>query len=232
MKNKIIIVSLIFVIAALLLNSFYNFFSLSREEKIAKEIANPKNDIIRYEYVTHDSTIVKYVPNVGELMQNNVTKQYNTYVTDTLAPAFKIAQKDITELQQIRAKLEGTIKAQKAEIDKEKTRSVFYKDKYFSAVTKTDSIGNSSLDYQYNAQIDIITAKKKKNLFAKEIQEITISSPDKNLQINGVEHFKKNLTVAPKKWGLGVQAGYYYVPSSNTFYPAVGLGLSYNPIRF
>lgn len=231
MKNKIIII-LIFVIGALVLNSFFNWFTLSPEEKLANEINNPKTDTIRMEYVTHDSTVVKYVPNIGQLAANNITKEYKTYVYDTLGPAFKIAKEDISELQQLRAKLEGTIKAQKAEIDKEKTRVVYYQDKFFSAKTKTDTVGNSTLDYKYNAQIDLITETKKKNIFSKEIQQITASSPDKNLKINGVEHFKKEVAIPSKRFGIGLQAGYYFVPEIGRAVPAVGFGFSYNPVKF
>lgn len=232
MKNKILIIALLFIIGILVLNSFYNWVSLSPEEKLAKEINNPKTDTIRFEYVTHDSTVIKYIPNVGQLAANNITKEYKTYIYDTLAPAFKIAKEDIKELQQVRAKLEGTVKSQKAEIDLQKTKVVYYQNKYFSAKTKTDTAGNSSLDYKYNAQIDIVTAKKKKNLFSKEVQEITISSPDKNLKINGVEHFKKDISTPANKFGIGIQAGYYYSPELNRAVPAVGFGISYNPIRF
>lgn len=232
MKNNIIITALIFVIAALVLNSFFNWVTLSPEEKLAKEFNDPKTDTIRLEYTTHDSTIVKYVPNIGQLAANNITKEYKTYVYDTLAPALRIATEKISELQQIKAVAEGTIKAQKAEIDNQKTKVVYYQDKYFSAKTKTDTIGNSTIDYKYNAQIDLITETKKKNIFSKEIQQITVTSPDKNLKINGVEHFKKEVSVSPKRFGIGIQAGYYFVPETGKTVPAVGFGASYNLIRF
>lgn len=232
MKNKIIIISLIFVIAVLVLNSFYNWVNLSPEEKMVKEYNDPKNDTITLKYVTHDSTIVKYLPNIGQIPANNITKNYTRYVYDTLAPALKIATQDIQELQQIRAQLEGTLKAKDAEIDRQKNKMVYYQDKYFSAKTKTDTLGNSSLDYKYNAQIDIITERKKKHLFAKDVQEISITSPDKNLKINGVEHFKKDISIPPKRFGIGLQAGYYYVPEIGRAVPAVGFGLSYNPVKF
>ncbi|MBD8081121.1 hypothetical protein [Chryseobacterium caseinilyticum] len=231
MKNKIIIISLIFVIAVLVLNSFYSWVNLSPEEKLVDEINNPKTDTIRIVY-NSDSTIVKYLPNVGQNPVNNITRNYNTYVSDTLGPALKIAKEDIFELQQVRAKLEGTVKSQKSEIDLQKTKVVFYQDKYFSAKTKTDTVGNSTIDYKYNAQIDIVTTKKKKNLFAKDVQEVSITSPDKNLRINGVEHFKKDVSLPSRRFGIGIQAGYYYVPEIGRAVPGVGVGLSYNPIKF
>lgn len=230
MKNKILIVALLFIIGVLVANSFYSWVTLSPEEKIAKEINNPKTDTIKVIY-NHDSTVVKYVPNVGQIASNNITKTYTNYIYDTLAPALRIATEKITELQGIKAKLEGTVKAQKSEIDKEKSRLVYYQDKYFSAKTKTDSIGNSSLEYKYNAQLDMIT-ETKSSLFSKDIQQITVTSPDKNLKINGVEHFKKDVSLPAKRFGIGIQAGYYFVPEIGKTLPAVGFGASYNLVRF
>ena len=234
MRKNILIAVLLFVVTALILNTVFSWFTPSKNDQLANEFLNPKNDTVLLERrITKDSTVyVKYVPNVGELPQNNITNKYFNYVSDTLKPALKIAMEQINELQQIKASLEGTVKSQKTEIDKAKIQTIFYKDKYFSAVSKTDTLGNSVLDYQYNAQIDIISQLKKKHFLAKEVQEITITSPDKNLKINGVEHFKKNVSVPPKKWGFGIQAGYYFSPEINRFTPAVGVGASYNLIRF
>ncbi|MBO6184214.1 MAG: hypothetical protein J6O88_05890 [Chryseobacterium sp.] len=234
MKKNIIIAVLLFLATALILNTIFNWFTPSESDKIAKEVLNPKNDTITLEkHITKDSTIyVKYVPNLGELPQNNITKNFKTYVYDTLAPALRISTNKINELQQVKATLEGNIKSLKSDIDREKTKTVYYQDKYFSAKTKTDTLGNSSLDYKYNAQIDMISEMKKKNIFSKEVQEISITSPDNNLRINGVEHFKRNISVPSKRFGLGIQAGYYYVPEEGKTVPAIGIGISYNPIRF
>ncbi|TDX83999.1 hypothetical protein [Epilithonimonas xixisoli] len=234
MRKNVIIAVLLLLATVLILNTVFGWFTLSEDERLMKDYENPKNDTITLEkHITKDSTIyVKYTPNMGELVQNNVTKKYNTYVYDTLAPALKIATNKINELQQIKASLEGTVKSQKSEIDKEKNRSVFYKDKYFSAVSKTDTAGNSTLDYKYNAQIDIISELKKKHLLSKEVQEVSITSPDKNLKINGVEHFKKNISIPPKRFGIGIQAGYYLIPESGKIVPAVGVGASYNLLNF
>lgn len=232
MKN-IVIALLLLIITALALNTVFGWFTLSEDERIARETLSPKNDTIRLETtINKDSTVyVKYQPNVGELPVNNITKNYQTYVYDTLAPALKIATSKIAELQQIKAKLEGTVQSQKTEIDKEKVRTIYFKDRYFSATTKTDSTGKSSLNYNYDAQLDVVTTTKKR-LLRSDLQEIYITSPDKNLKINGVEHFKKDVKIPESRIGLGVQAGYYFVPEIGKIQPAVGVGVSYNLVKF
>lgn len=152
-------------------------------------------------------------------------------MSDTLAPALKIATGKIAELQQVKAKLEGTVKSQKTEIDKQKVQTIYYQDRYFTATSKTDSLGNSNLNYQYNAQLDIATTKEKRFL-GKEIQTVHITSPDKYLNINGVEHFKKDISTPPKRFGIGIQSGYYFTPETGKLSPAIGVGVSYNLIRF
>lgn len=232
MTKNIIIASLLAIILVLALNTVFGWFTMTDDERLAKEVLKPKNDTIRMETkVTKDSTIyVRYQPNVGEMAQNNITKNYRTYVYDTLAPALKIATAKISELQQIKASLEGTVKSQKSDLDKEKVRTIFYKDRYFSATTKTDSTGNSSMSYNYDAQLDVVTTTQKKFL-KPDVQTIYITSPDKNLKINGVEHFKQNVVIPSKKFGIGIQAG-YGITGEGRLLPYVGVGGSYNLIRF
>lgn len=230
MKKNLLITVLVFLAIVLLLNTIFGWFTPSKKEILADEYSKPKTDTIRLEYHS-DSTIVKYMPNVGQSPANNITKNYRTYVYDTLAPALKIATGKISELQQIKATLEGTVNAQKIIIDNQKNRLTYYNGKYFSATTKTDTVGNSDLDYKYQAQLDIVTEDKSK-LWGKEKQEVTITSPDKNFRINGVEHFKKEIFIPTKRFGLGLQTGYYFVPETGKFVPAIGVGFSYNLFRF
>lgn len=231
MKKNLLIFGLILIVLGLALNTIFNWFTLSKDERIAKESLSPKNDTITLrEYITKDSTIVmKYEPNLGQLLQNNVTKKYYSYVSDTLAPALKIATNKISEAQQVKAKLEGQVQSLKSELNSEKTRTIYYKDKYFSATTKTDTLGNSSMAYNYDAQLDVITTLDKR-FIGKDIQTVSITSPDRNLKINGVEHYKKSVTMPPKKVGLGLQVG-YGVTGDGKLVPYMGAGVSYNFIR-
>lgn len=234
MRKNLLIIGLIFIITALILNMFYGWFTTYRDEQIVKEVEKPKNDTITFrQLITKDSTIyVKYEPNLGALLKYNISPKASAYVSDTLVPALKTATSKIKEYQQVKAKLEGSVQGLKSELDKERTKTTYYKDKYFSATTKIDSLGNSILAYNYNAHLDIVTESKRKNILSKEMQTVYITSPDKNFKVNGVEHFKKDIAIPVKRWGVGIQAGYYYVPENNKLTPGVGVGVSYNLIRF
>lgn len=236
MKNNIIITLLLFIIGALVLNTFYGWVTPNKAELIAAEVQDKKTDPIKLENKTaiigkDTIRITEYIPNSGQLMENNITKNYNTYVLDTLAPALKIATNKIAELQQVKATLEGKLKAEKINTTIAKVNEIYFKDKYFQAVTRTDTLGNSTLDYKYNAQIDVLTERKSRFL-RKDLETVYITSPDPNFKINGVEHFKKEIYTRPKNFGIGLQAGYYYIPSSRQLIPAIGLGVSYNLIKF
>ena len=233
MQKNLLIAILVFVLGLLIANTIVGWVTPSRKDKIVDEIENPKNDtIFLHQTINKDSTIViKYKPNVGELMQNNVTKNYNTFVNDTLAPALKIATSKIIELQQVRARLEGQAKADRIEIDKYKNERAYFKEKYLTAMTIKDSLGNMKLNYAYDAQLDMVT-ENKPSLFGKHSQMIHITSPDKNFKINGVEHFKKNIQLPNKRFGVGPQAGYHYVPSTGKFELTFGVGAHYDLIKF
>lgn len=175
--------------------------------------------------------VTRYELHSGQTLDSNITNNYNTYVTDTLAPALKIVVNKIDEQQRNIATLQGQVKAGETKVTVAKENETYYKDKYFSAITRTDTVGNSTMDYRYDAKLDITTERKSRFL-RDDVEIVHITSPDKNFRVNGVEHFKKESFVLPKNWGVGIQVGYYYIPATNTFLPAVRAGISYNLIKF
>lgn len=178
--------------------------------------------------VTHAQ---KAVSPAGDLGQS-VTKNYHTYVIDTLAPALKIATEKINQLTRINAKLEGELLASKIEITKQKTERVYYENKYLSVVTETDTLGHpKNMSYSYNAEINVVHFSKRKNFFSKELHYVDVSSPDKNFKVNGLEHYQKQLVLRPKVVGIGFQAGYGFTQDLR-WSPYIGIGASYNFIRF
>lgn len=229
-KNALIaVLGLIAIISVI--NLFTGWFTLSKKERIAEEALSQKKDTVDLtKYLNKiDSTIHgKFEQKEGEIVNNYVTKKYITYVQDTLAPALNIATSKIDELTRAKFLLEGQLKATKVELDVNKKAKVFYESKYMQIVS---NVADSTIDYKYNAVVDVVKYKDRKWLLGKENTYIDISSPDKNMKINGVEHFKKRIDVKPKRFGFGIQAGYYYVPSANQFYPGFGVGISYNLIR-
>ena len=161
----------------------------------------------------------------------SISNNYYTYVQDSLAPSLKIAKGKIDELTRINAKLEGELKATREELSENKERSLFFENKYLSIITTEDSTRqNPRLKYSYNAEINVVQFSKRKNIFSKQRNYIDVSSPDKNFKINGLEHFKKEIILRPKRIGVGFQAG-YGINENLTISPYLGIGLSYNLIR-
>ncbi len=231
MKKNAFIAILVLAVIGLTANLFTGWFTLNENERAGKESkAQPRDTVYLTKYISRiDSTTHgKFEQKEGEVIQNNITKNYMTYVSDTLAPALNIAQDKIDELTRAKFTLEGQLKATKIELDVNKKARIFYENKYLQIVSNT---ADSTVDYKYNAIVDVAKYTDRKWLFGKEKTYIDISSPDKNMKINGVEHFKKRIDVKPKRFGLGIQAGYYYVPAANQFYPGFGLGVSYNFLR-
>lgn len=232
MKKNLIIGGLIFIVVALALNTVFGWFTKSSDEILRDEVLSPKTDTIRItekEVIIGKDTVhvVKYKPNEGVMLENNITKEYSTYVKDTLVPALKIAADKITELQRINATLSGQLRSHKTELDNERRKTTYYQGKYFSAKTTEDSLG-STIDYKYSADLSVITLKHNKWLRGYEL-ETQVLSKDPNMRINGVEHFIKREYLKPNRWGLGVQFG-YGINGLGQIYPYLGAGISYNAI--
>lgn len=230
MKKNAFIVVLALTLIALIANLFTGWITLDKNDRIANESKGSLDSLMLYRWMNKvDSTLHgNFQEREGEIIKNYVTKKYVTYVQDTLAPALNIATEKIDELTRAKFNLEGQLKATRTELDDNKKARIFYESKYMQIVSNT---ADSTIDYKYNAIVDVVKYQDRKWLLGKENTYIDISSPDKNMKINGVEHFKKRIDVKPKRFGLGIQAGYYYVPAANQFYPGFGLGVSYNLIR-
>lgn len=222
---------MLFFIAVLALNTIEGWVSFSGKEKTDNEARLERPQIPNVEYYTQaiDSSFhANFKPTKGIDPKNYITNRYYSYVSDTLAPALKIKMNQVKELTQVNAKLEDKVKAQQVQIDANKNKTYYYKTKYFEA-TGTDA--DSSLRYSYNAEINLLKYDKKKSLLGEKKTYIDISSPDKNMKINGVENFTKDISSSPTKLGIGVQAG-YGLNSEMKVAPYIGLGVSYNLIRF
>ncbi len=227
MKKNAFIAILVLAVIVLVANLFRGWFTLSKNDRIVSE-SRVKHDTVfvdKWLNPKDSTTHGTFKEKDGEVIENHITKNYITYVQDTLAPALNIATEKIDELTRAKFLLEGQLKASK--IQREKDR-IYFENKYLKIVSNTN---DSTLDYKYDAIVDIVKYSERKWLLGKEDTYIDISSPDKNMKINGVENFKKKIDVRPKKIGFGIQAGYYYVPGTNQFYPGFGIGISYNLIR-
>lgn len=105
-----------------------------------------------------------------------------------------------------------------------------YNDDYVTAIFSPDSVGGK-FDLSYRIKLITHDYKKRKNFFSPYTNYTDILSPDKRISINGMQSLSIR-SDRPTKWGIGLQAGYYYDPLRQQISPAIGLGLSYNLIRF
>lgn len=147
---------------------------------------------------------------------------------DSLATALKLAKKDITESTQIIASLRGKLKGSVSR-DSANNRTHHFKGPFLEAsFTEKDSV----LNYNYNAQLDITKYNKKKWWLGKRHYYQDISAKDPNMMIEGVRSYTVAQGIDTRRFGVGLQIGYYYDPVSGGFRPSVGAGLSYNILTF
>ncbi|MGV3705446.1 MAG: DUF6808 domain-containing protein [Arcticibacter sp.] len=115
-------------------------------------------------------------------------------------------------------------------IDSLHRTSYQYKDAFASAKFTPDSI-SGTFDIDWMIKLIRHDYKDRKNILSPYTYYTDILSPDKRISIDGLQ----TLTIEshkPTRWGIGLQSGYYYDPSKRTFLPAIGVGVSYNLIRF
>lgn len=92
-----------------------------------------------------------------------------------------------------------------------------------ATMNEKDSILHTSVDVKLN----ITDVKEKGGLFKKDRFFTDFYSPDQNIKINGVQNFRKETIVKPKRLGLGIQVGYGVMSDLKpSIY--VGVGASYN----
>lgn len=108
--------------------------------------------------------------------------------------------------------------------------TIFYPVKYDSAYSKVDTvyvpINIPIYDYTFNDSLYFINAEGY-NVKMKKI-EVYPKTVYRNItRTEYVEKFERE-----KRFGIGVQAGYGYNIYGNNFSPFIGIGISYNFIRF
>lgn len=105
-----------------------------------------------------------------------------------------------------------------------------YNDDFTAAMFTPDSAGGK-FDINYRIRLIRHDYKQRKNFLSPYVNYTDILSPDPRITINGLQSltFKEERSA---KWGIGLQAGYYFDGSQQKFVPALGFGISYNLIRF
>lgn len=145
---------------------------------------------------------------------------------DSLKKALNISVAKIGEVTRVKAMVQDKVKTTVTD-----SNGVFktyaYKNKWLDAKLTTK---DSMLAYSYNVEL-VDTKYYKGNWFTGRTYYRDVSLADPNGYITGVQRF----TLPPdrtKRLGLGVQFGYSYNVATRNIEPSIGLGLSYNFIRF
>ena len=185
--NKILII-LLAVAGSVILWQYFN----PRIETVAQkpqivEVHTAENGIT--------TTTVKDVAPTQTITES-LSSEYVRYVEDSLKPALKEAVKNKAEIESLtRANMELKGRLTKAEKVKDSlnTYAKIWKDKYTQIVSYGGEV--DSVDYAFNAAIDVATLRGKD----KKTFDVVLSTPNKNMTINGVEQFIKAQSY-PKYW--------------------------------
>lgn len=173
-KKDLIIGALIAVIPVLGLYLWEKYVRDGKDEELLQEIKNTQQYVENKKlapvvvYQTKDSIVhAKKMDIPVANIDAAISKAHKTYVKDTLIKALNISVDKITELTQIKARLEGELKATKQELAQNKAKTTHFKDKYLEATTIEDSTGNT-LKYAYNASLDVVQYEDRKNWFSQK----------------------------------------------------------------
>ena len=149
-----------------------------------------------------------------------------------LSSRLKVQSESINNITQVGTNTSGEFKPIKdtelvtmgdttKQIDK-----ISYSDKWLSI--RGDINDTSAWEYSINDSLTIVTYLKKTGWFNHQLY-VDAFAQNPNTHIKGLQSIKLDLP-APKKWGIGVSAGYYF--NGINFSPGVGISVQRNLIRF
>ncbi|SUJ26534.1 Uncharacterised protein [Sphingobacterium spiritivorum] len=237
MKEKIILIALAFMV---LVSGILSYNILFRKPEV-KYITEAAPNIIN-EAQTEAKIIAASVDNKGysrtvairkdAILSNGDISQLP--VSQKVLDSLRLADMDKnSRLQQASAvigKLEAKNLRASAIIDSLNRTSYLYKDDFAIAKFTPDSQGGT-FDIDWRLKLVRHDYKKRKTFLSPYTYYTDILSPDSRITISELQ----NLTIEshkPTRWGVGLQGGYYFDPQQGKFTPAIGVGLSYNIIRF
>lgn len=172
-------------------------------------------------------TIATIESQIADVPAETLSEKYIGYVNDTLVPALNKGlqyKAEVSQLTRINAALKDSLT--KANINAKNARKdvIEWQTKY---ITIAANPKDSTVKYAYNAQLDIAEYSKKETLFGDRKSYIAVTSPDKNIKINGVENFTKAVKVPKDFMELNVKLNGIYLEKTLT--PYMGAELMFNP---
>lgn len=193
--------------------------------EVLSKITKDQSGIIS-KYVAPDSS--KHVVYKLVYAKNDAEKGMaisSTYI-DSLKKSLNIQAGRIEELTRVKATVSATVKTELKK-DSNGRDEYSYKGKWLNFLLKTK---DSTATYKYNIDmLNLIRTEGNWLTGRKKFRDISFADPDAEIQ--GVTGF----TIPPepiKRFGIGAQVGYYYVPVLNKWYPALGVGISFNIKNF
>lgn len=226
-KTSIILPLLILLLA---LSLFANIRQLIRSKKDAARIAalgeatsNGHAKIItRYIHDSIEHVVIKEIS-----VKSDAEKEIavGSPYMDTLTKAIKVAANRIDEVTKVNAKLT----AENISLKKSTTEHKYeYQDKWLSLSYSADS---SRLNLSYDVSLNIAKYWKRNWFIAPKRYFVDLYSDDSRIKINSVKRYTLS-EQSPKRLGVGLSAGYSFIPLLNRWQPTIGIGLNYNLIEF
>lgn len=181
------------------------------------------------EYITKPSGgVIAQIPvQYGSEPSQTLSEGYVKYVNDTLVPALDKGLKykaQLTELTRINGLLKDSLSKKNVVLSTVKRDVIEWKTKY---ITIAANPKDSTVKYAYDAQIDVTEYERRESLFGAKKPYIAVTSPDKNLKINGMENYTKALR--PSKDFLELNLQVQGLVLNRTVIPYGGAELVFNP---
>lgn len=198
---------------------------------------------IRYVHSDYEDPVTSLVSTKVEEFKDNL-KQENSRVEtnkseqisgiskeeyENLLKRYNDKNIEVNAFTNINSLLSDSLKIVKLDRDELKNKIWVWENKKPSGSTikatmnERDSVLHTSVDVKLN----ITDVVDKGGLFKKDRFFTDFYSPDQNIKINGVQNFRKETIVKPKRFGIGFQVGYGVTGDLKpSMY--VGFGASYN----
>jgi hypothetical protein len=226
MKQELIITLLTLTLGFSAYKNVKQYNDLNDAQKVLSSVQNEnaKQSVIIKRYIAPDST--KHAVYTVTLAKTEPEKYQATggYL-DSLVRALNVKVEQIAEMTRVKAVVKDKVKT--VVTDSVGYQTYHYKNRWLNAELSTK---DSILAYSYN--VELVNAKYYKgNWLTGKTWYNDVSLADPNGYIVGVHSFKLP-PERTKRIGFGLQAGYHYNPNSLVFEPHIGLGISYNLIRF
>lgn len=233
MKKTVTITAFILVFVLLIisigLNIRQEFKKVDKEKEFAELLAQGSKNNVVNTYTRDSITHKVFTDRIIDNSNSSKVAALGTSYADSLQQALKISLDKIDQVTKINGKLIAQLALQTKQTETGQAIKT-HKDKYLDLVYFPD---NDSLQLAYDINLNDVRTHDKKWLFGKTNNYIDLFSDDKRVTINGVKSFRIKET-QPKRFGLGLNAGYGLAKDGNVIkaIPYVGFGINYNLIEF